>query len=114
MPLLRKNKPNFFLQVYHLVKQVPRGRVATYGQISALLGSPRAARMVGWALHILPPDQINKVPWQRIINRQGRISTTCREHSAKLQARLLKKEGVAVKIRQGNYYIDLKEFLWRP
>lgn len=105
---------SFYKLTYHLVKQIPRGRVATYGQIAALLGSPRAARMVGWALHILPPERIKEVPWQRVINREGRISTTCREHSAKLQAALLKKEGVEVKIRQGNYYIDLKKFLWQP
>lgn len=105
---------NFFTDVYALVKRVPRGKVATYGQIAALLGSPRAARMVGWALHVLPDEILKEVPWQRVINREGRISTTCREHSKNLQAELLKKEGVEVTMRQGNYYIDLKKFLWRP
>ncbi|MFH1235918.1 MAG: hypothetical protein V1685_03190, partial [Parcubacteria group bacterium] len=55
---------------------------------------------------------VDKVPWHRIINREGRISTTCREHSKNLQAELLKKEGVEVTMRQGNYFIDLKKFLW--
>jgi methylated-DNA-protein-cysteine methyltransferase-like protein len=103
---------SFFSDVYTLVRRIPRGRVATYGQIAALLGSPRGARVVGWALHELPDDQLRVVPWQRVINREGRISTTCREHSANLQATLLKKEGIAVSMRQGNYFIDLKKFLW--
>ncbi|MFA5052192.1 MAG: MGMT family protein [Patescibacteria group bacterium] len=105
---------NLYQSIYALVKQIPRGKVSTYGQIAALLGSPRAARMVGWALHILSDHDLKKVPWQRVINREGRISTTCHEHSKNLQAELLKKEGVTVTIRQDNYYIELKKFLWRP
>lgn len=105
---------NFYQSVYKLAKRIPRGKVATYGQIAALLGSPRGARMVGWALHVLPDDQLKNVPWQRVINREGRISTTCQEHSSNLQAKLLKKEGVEVTMRQGNYFVDLKKFLWQP
>ncbi len=103
-----------FSSVYTVVKCIPSGKVATYGQIAALLGSPRAARMVGWALHVLPDDKLKTVPWQRVINREGRISTGCQEHSKNLQAELLKKEGVEVTMRQGNYYIDLKQYLWHP
>jgi methylated-DNA-protein-cysteine methyltransferase-like protein len=113
MPSL-KNKTNFFADVYTLVKQIPRGKVATYGHIAALLGSPRVARKVGWALHVLPDSQLHLVPWQRVINRAGRISTTCQIHSKNLQAELLRKEGVSVSKRQGNFYIVLAEFLWHP
>lgn len=105
---------NFFALVYQLTKHIPRGRVATYGQIAALLGSPRAARMVGWALHILPPDKLQTVPWHRVINREGRISTTCADHTCSQQARLLKKEKVTVTMRHGNYFVDLHTYLWRP
>ncbi len=105
---------NIYQTIYLIVKQIPRGKVATYGQIAALFGSPRAAQIVGWALHELPPDKVNAIPWQRVINREGRISTTCQEHTANLQAQLLKKEGVTVTMRQGNYFIDLKKYLWRP
>lgn len=110
----KNNQHNFYRQVYLLVKRIPRGKVATYGQIAALLGSPRAARLVGWALHVLPENEINAIPWQRVINREGRISTTCQEHSANLQAQLLTKESVAVAEKEGNYYVDLKQFLWQP
>jgi len=105
---------NFYQKVYLLTKQIPKGKVATYGQIAALIGSPRGARMVGWTLHILPPDKLKEVPWQRVINREGRISTTCQEHSANLQAQLLKQEGVEVILKNDNYFIDLKRFLWQP
>jgi len=114
MPSPKNNSLSVFEQVYRLCAQVPRGKVATYGQIAALLGSPRAAQMVGWALHELPPDKLSKIPWQRVINREGRISTTCQEHTASLQAQLLKKEGVTVTMRQGNYFVDLKKYLWQP
>lgn len=56
--------------MWRLVRRVPRGRVVTYGQIAALLGRPRAARRVGWALRICPAD----LPWHRVVNAQGGIS----------------------------------------
>ncbi|XOU94358.1 MAG: MGMT family protein [Candidatus Kerfeldbacteria bacterium] len=105
---------NFFQKVYRLTKKVPRGKVATYGQIAALIGSPRAARQVGWALHILPDNLLKETPWQRIINREGRISTTCREHSANVQATLLRKENVKVIKKEESYFIDLNKYLWQP
>lgn len=95
------------------IKRIPTGRVATYGQIAALSGRPRGARMVGWALHQLG-DEIDRVPWQRVINREGRISTTCLDHPAQLQAELLKKEGIGVEFRDENYFVNLKKYLWRP
>jgi methylated-DNA-protein-cysteine methyltransferase-like protein len=103
---------NVFDVFIGIVAKIPKGCVATYGQIASLAGSPRGARMVGWALHQLG-DEIDRVPWQRVINREGRISTTCFDHPAGYQAGLLKKEGIAVEYRDGNYYIDLKKYLWR-
>ncbi|MDD5040570.1 MAG: MGMT family protein [Patescibacteria group bacterium] len=105
---------SYFQRVYGLVKRIPRGRVATYGQIAGILGSPRGARMVGWALHVLPKKELRTVPWHRVINREGRISTTCLEHTARQQAELLKKERVAVTAVHGSYRIDLTKFLWKP
>jgi len=102
---------NFNQHVYRIVSKVPKGKVATYGQIAAMIGNPRAARQVGWALHALPID--SKIPWQRIINRQGMISTTCQEHTPNLQKQLLNKEGVATKEKEGMYYIDLDKYLWK-
>lgn len=114
MTLLKNKISNTYQRVYTVVKQIPRGKVATYGQIAALIGSPRAAQMVGWALHLIHEEDTITIPWQRVINREGRISTTCQEHTSSVQAQLLKKEGVEVTIRQGNYFVDLKKYLWRP
>ena len=62
----------FYEQVYEWVRQVPPGKVVTYGQVAALLGSPRSARAVGYALRYLPRG--TDVPWQRVINHRGEIS----------------------------------------
>jgi methylated-DNA-protein-cysteine methyltransferase related protein len=103
---------NFYQEVYKLVKKVPRGKVATYGQIAGLISTPRAARMVGWALHV--GSEKYNVPWQRVINSKGMISTTCLDHPREFQASLLIEEGVKVIKKQENLYIDLKKYLWQP
>ena len=103
-----------FLGVYKMVKKIPKGKVASYGQIAALVGSPKAARQVGWALHQLDSHPQNDVPWQRVVNRHGEISTSCLEHTSDEQAYLLKSEGVAVEQKHGIWIIDLKKFGWRP
>ena len=88
-------KTNFFERVYEVVRRVPYGQVATYGQISWLVaGTPHAARTVGWALHGLPEELIDEVPWWRVINAQGRISNSQVRHGAAEQRRRLESEGV--------------------
>jgi len=82
----------FFQRAYDMVAQIPYGKVATYGQIALYLGYPRAARTVGWALHALPEG--TKMPWHRVINSQGRVSTSCLTHSADLQRAMLEEEGI--------------------
>jgi len=82
----------FFERVYRLVRRVPPGKVTSYGAIARMLGHARAARTVGWALHSLPEG--SDVPWHRVINSRGRVSTSCQEHSADLQRALLEAEGV--------------------
>jgi methylated-DNA-protein-cysteine methyltransferase-like protein len=89
---------NFYEQVYAVVRRIPRGKVTSYGRIAQMLGQPRAARAVGYALNALK-DKDNEyadVPWQRVINSQGRISIVNRENSANRQAELLREEGVVV------------------
>jgi methylated-DNA-protein-cysteine methyltransferase-like protein len=98
---------SFFQQVYRVVRLIPPGKVATYGQVATLLGHPRAARTVGWAMHALPEDC--DVPWQRVINAQGRISTSCWEHDADLQRRLLEAEGV---VFGPDDRVDLAVYRW--
>ncbi|HEY68010.1 MAG: cysteine methyltransferase [Chloroflexi bacterium] len=97
----------FFERVYQLVRQVPPGKVTSYGAIARMLGHPRAARTVGWALHSLPDG--SDVPWHRVINSQGRISTSCREHSADLQRALLEAEGIEF---DEHGYVDWERFGW--
>ncbi|RPI00974.1 MAG: methylated-DNA--[protein]-cysteine S-methyltransferase [Calditrichaeota bacterium] len=104
-----KSATGFFAAVWRVVAQIPFGRVASYGQIASMLGNPRAARTVGWALHSLPEG--TDVPWHRVINARGRISMDCGEHSPELQRLLLLQEGVMF---DDKGYINLQLFQWRP
>lgn len=97
----------FFDQVYEVVRRIPRGRVATYGQIARILGSPRSARTVGWALRATPAG--SAVPWQRVINSRGMISLGAGSQGAALQRSLLEAEGVVFD-EQG--HVDLDIYGW--
>ncbi len=98
----------FFKRVYRLVRQVPPGKVTSYGAIARILGRPRAARTVGWAMHSLPEG--SDVPWHRVINSQGRISISRQEHAADLQRALLEAEGVEF---DADGTVDWERFGWR-
>lgn len=98
---------NFYYAVWQLVRLVPRGRVVTYGQIATWLGSPRAARAVGYAmLHATDP----KIPWHRVINAQGRISVGGRLHRPEEQEQLLRREKIEF---DATGHIDLKRYRWQ-
>ena len=101
--------PNFYEQVYAVVRRIPRGRVTSYGRVAEMLGRPYAARAVGYALGALrqQPDRV-AVPWQRVVNSQGRISLPAGAGGSR-QAQLLRAEGVAV---DGDLRIDLSVYLW--
>jgi len=105
---------NFFEHVYSAVKKIPRGKVASYGMVAALCGSPQAARQVGWALHQLDqhPEVMKQIPWHRVINAQGYISTTCRTHTAEMQKAMLETEGVVVARKNRLWWVDLSQYLW--
>jgi methylated-DNA-protein-cysteine methyltransferase related protein len=85
---------NFAEEVYRLTKLIPRGQVATYGQIATYIYSPRAARAVGTALRNLPRKRSKEVPWHRVINAAGKISHRGDVERPVTQQRLLEKEGV--------------------
>jgi methylated-DNA-protein-cysteine methyltransferase-like protein len=89
------------------VSRIPRGRVATYGQIARLTGLGRQARLVGYALHALPQGTL--IPWHRVINARGEISTPA--GSDTMQRRLLESEGVRFDIKGR---VDLDKYLWKP
>ena len=98
----------FHDRVKIVIKRIPKGRVATYGQIAACAGNPRAARQVVRALH--SSSQKDKLPWHRVINREGRISLKPNQ-GYEIQRALLLKEGISF---GKNDTIDLGRFLWQP
>jgi methylated-DNA-protein-cysteine methyltransferase-like protein len=87
---------DLFARVYDAVRGIPRGHVATYGQVARVLGMARGARAVGWALRALPARLERRVPWHRVVGAGGRISPRAGPGPA-LQRRRLRAEGVRFK-----------------
>ena len=97
-----------FEKIYDVVKQIPRGKVATYGQVALLAGNPRWARVVGYALHVNPdPDTI---PCYRVVNREGRVSPAFAFGGENMQILML--EGDGIKVTDGK--ADLSVCQWLP
>ena len=94
--------------IYRAVKRIPKGRVATYGDVAELAGLEGHARQVGYALHALPAR--SGVPWHRVVNAKGEISPRSAGDSHELQRMLLEAEGVGFDDRGR---IELKRFRWR-
>jgi methylated-DNA-protein-cysteine methyltransferase related protein len=96
-------------RIYAVVRKIPSGRVATYGQVAALAGLPGHARQVGYALHALPDH--STVPWHRVVNAQGRISLRGAQSGSDLPQRFrLEAEGVAF---DGGGRIALARYGWK-
>ena len=96
-------------RIYAVVRRIPRGRVATYGQIASLARLPGQARLVGYALHALP--SATRVPWQRVINAQGRVSPRAGKPAGSLTQRLLlEREGVRF---DAGGRVSLEKYGWR-
>ena len=107
-----RRDPPIYARIYAVVKKIPRGKVATYGQIAALADKPRHARQAGYALAATPASL--KIPWHRVINAQGRVSLRLRHWdsgSDDLQRILLESEGV---VFDGNGRVNLEKFRWNP
>lgn len=100
------SKMNFYEKVYEVVRQIPIGKVTTYGQVAMLCGSPKAARAVGYALHVNPSPGV--IPCHRIVNREGKLAKSFAFGGIDRQKELLEKEGVKVDVDT----VDLKIFLW--
>ena len=96
-------------RVYQVVRRIPRGKVATYGQIAELAGLPGHARQVGYALNALPPGTV--VPWHRVINARGEVSRRAIPGAELSQRLLLEKEGVRF---DGRGRVALERVRWRP
>ncbi len=101
---------SFYADVFDVVRQIPKGRVTSYGAIAAYLGTKLSARMVGWAMnaaHTARP----KVPAQRVVNRNGMLSGRFHFATSTLMEELLKKEGITVKEET---ITDFKKYFWDP
>ena len=96
-------------RIYTIVRRIPRGRVATYGQVAKLAGLAGHARQVGYALHALPDS--STVPWHRVVNARGEISLRRSAGADRLQRMLLEEEDVGFDLRGR---INLQRMGWRP
>lgn len=83
---------NTFEKIYEIVKAIPKGKVATYGQVALLAGNPRWARVVGYALHVNPEPGV--IPCHRVVNREGRVASGFAFGGEGVQRRLLESEGI--------------------
>jgi len=101
---------SFFQDVYDVVRQVPKGRVTSYGAIAVYLGTKLSARMVGWAMNAAGSAR-PKVPAQRVVNRNGMLSGKHHFATPTLMEELLKKDGVTVK---NDTVVDFKKRFWDP
>jgi methylated-DNA-protein-cysteine methyltransferase related protein len=98
---------NFKDKVIAITKQIPEGRVTTYGTIAVLAGLPRGARLVGGVLHFAGEQE--QLPWWRVINRHGFISTRCLDHPKELQQALLRDEKIVV---SDDFMVNLDTYGW--
>lgn len=100
---------NTFHRIYDVVRRIPRGKVATYGQVALLAGNPHWSQVVGYALHV-NPDPLN-IPCYRVVNRFGEVSRAFAFGGENEQIRLLREDGVEV---TPDGRVDLARFIWRP
>ena len=101
--------PISYPRIYDVVRKIPAGKVATYGQIAELAGYPRQARQIGYALSALPEE--NDVPWQRVINAKGEVSPRSHSGCDNFQRVLLEEEGIRFNAAA---QVDLARYRWNP
>ena len=98
---------NTFEKIYEVVKTIPEGKVATYGQVAVLAGDPRWARVVGYAMHVNPEPGI--IPCHRVVTRNGEVAKSFAFGGENVQRELLENEGIVFK---SDGTIDLKKYGW--
>ena len=96
-----------FEKIYNVVRQIPKGKVTTYGKVALMAGNPRWARVVGYALHNNPEPFI--IPCHRVVNREGKVAEAFAFGGGETQRQLLEKEGI---VFEDDGHIDLKKFGW--
>jgi methylated-DNA-protein-cysteine methyltransferase-like protein len=100
---------NFFERVYAITKQIPYGRVTSYGAIAKALGTARSARMVGWAMNA--SHNREDIPAHRVVNRKGILSGKHHFQGTNLMQQLLESEGIQV---VDNQIVDFEKVFWEP
>lgn len=100
---------NFFERVYAIARQIPEGRVTSYGAIAKALGTARSARMVGWAMNA--SHNMEDVPAHRVVNRNGVLTGKHHFDGTSLMQQLLESEGVEV---VNNQIVDFDKYFWQP
>ena len=100
---------SFFQKVYHVVRQIPYGKVTSYGAIAKVLGSPQSSRMVGWAMNA--SHNLEDVPAHRVVNRSGLLTGKMHFDGTNLMQQLLENEGVVV---INNQVQHLEAVFWQP
>lgn len=100
---------NFFERVYAVVRQIPYGKVTSYGAIAKVLGAARSARMVGWAMNAA--HGLDDVPAHRVVNRKGLLTGKHHFDGTNLMQQLLENEGIKV---VNNQIIDFEKHFWHP
>jgi len=107
---MKKSKDSFFVDVYDVVRLIPKGRVTSYGAIAKYLGTGLSARTVGWAMNAAGKET-QKVPAHRVVNRLGILSGKHHFKPPSAMEQRLKKEGIKVK---NNQILDFKNVFWDP
>lgn len=103
------NNDNFFERVYEIVRQIPEGKVTTYGAIAKALGAAKSSRMVGWAMNA--SHNLEDVPAHRVVNRNGMLTGKHHFEGTNLMQQLLESEGVKI---IDNKIVDFDKFIWYP
>lgn len=100
---------SFFEKVYAIAKQIPYGKVTSYGAIAEVLGAKRSARMVGWAMNASHAK--DDIPAHRVVNRNGMLTGKHHFQGTNLMEQLLESEGIKVK---NNQIVDFEKHFWKP
>ena len=104
-----KSNDNFFERVYEIVRQIPEGKVTSYGAIAKALGAARSARMVGWAMNT--SHSMDDVPAHRVVNQKGLLTGKHHFDGTNLMQQLLENEGIKV---IDNQIVDFEKHFWQP
>ncbi|WP_396163171.1 MGMT family protein [Flavobacterium sp.] len=100
---------SFFERVYSIVRQIPYGKVTSYGAIAKALGAARSARMVGWAMNA--SHGLENVPAHRVVNRKGLLTGKHHFEGTQLMQQLLESEGIKI---QNNQIVNFEKYYWEP